>query len=661
MPELQDETPSSSGLAAELADCRQRGIEGLDRDSHNQHPVPAAHLERLAQVYSSVTGIVLYGRIQQIKYLLRRALESYSQNGNEGDARLISDLFFGDAVDSVRRSAGELLDLARRKWGDTESRFRERRVAAFRAFAAFLIQFVAAAESQPDAAGQQRAATLDRGWPGTYGRPSDDGRTWSSSPLEAVLRFSLDDPGGTGRLTIEEHQQIIAQEGSCWWGWFRAAHDSDHSASIAQRLGNSSCEIALWERSEGLCYVARCEEAVVGRGADVPSPQPNLTPAYYRSKSLRAWLRLTAISKAEDRDEIAERFGDIPTAKATIYWSPEPAREPIVIPAQGRAILHLAGLRFGRNHRWSTSLASRGRMTTEEAVTEVLAQHDIDIDTIGMVIICGNIVSDIPTESAFQEALAFVDGLCEQLPSVQRDHIVAVPGADDFARPGDRERKSQALYREFHRQLYGGPEQDMTHLRRYEFPGFRVNVLPANSVKMLGEGERDEGFFGQGYDSQLRTMRQDYLRAQKAGERVINVVAAHHHLIPTLVKLPERAAQASVRERLLPGIHDARDLLVKLAAGRVRLFLHGHLHQPDLIYISSDDGWQTAVCSSGTVGAADWWLRTKYRTNHDNAIALYDVEDAAISARMFAFSEDFSRPGPAKHFRMADHPTRIAE
>jgi hypothetical protein len=660
--EPQDGSPAiADELFRELADCRQRGIEGLDRQEHNMQPVRAPQLERLAQEYSSATGLLLHGRVARIKYLLRRALESYTHNGNEGDAKLISDLFFGDAVDTVRRSAGELLDLAR-STGDSESRFRERRGTAFRGFAGFLVQFVAAAAPPPASHQDSRRAASSRADQSAEDRPAGaGGRTWVSSPLAAVLRFSLEDPE-TGKLTIDEHMRLIAQNGACWWGWFRAAHDSDHSQALAERLGNSNCEVALWERSEGLCYIARCESVAIGSGIDIPTPDPGLTPAYYGSTLRPAWLQLTAINPAGDR-ELAERFGDMPTTKATIYWSPEPAREPIVIPARGRSILHLAGLRFGSYHRWATSLSPRRtQITTEEAIDRVLALHHIDAGAIGAVIICGNFVSGEPTQAAYQETLAFVDGLCEQLPSVRRESIVVVPGADDFARPGDRALAAQALYRQFHRNLYGGErEPDLTRLRCYEFADFRLNVLPANSVKMLGTDERDEGMFGQGYDAQLHAMMQDYRRSRAAGRRVINVVAAHHHLIPTLVKLPETATLASVRERLMPGIHDARDLLARLAANRVRLFLHGHLHQPDFIFVSSDDGWQTAVCSAGTAGAAEWWLRTKYRSHHENSIALYDVEDACITGRMISFGEDFHRSSPVKHFRIADQPVQSAE
>lgn len=138
-----------SGLAAvlseELTACRKRGIERLDVASHNQHPVPAPELERLAAEYVAATHSPLHGRIPQLKYLLRDATAALGEE-NEMDARLVATLFFGDSQHRVTKSAGELLDVAQRQFGyDNPVRFREARHAAFDNFAEFLQRFVAGA------------------------------------------------------------------------------------------------------------------------------------------------------------------------------------------------------------------------------------------------------------------------------------------------------------------------------------------------------------------------------------------------------------------------------------------------------------------------------------------------------------------------------------
>lgn len=152
-----------SDLAAvlfdELAACRKRGIERLDRRTHNQQPVPAPQLENLAAKYASSTRSTVQGRIPRLKYLFRDAVATFREE-DEMDAELVSELFFGDSQHRVTKSAGELLDIAQRKFGyDDAIRFRETRHAAFERFAEYLPRFVAraarpAADTEDDAPDQ---------------------------------------------------------------------------------------------------------------------------------------------------------------------------------------------------------------------------------------------------------------------------------------------------------------------------------------------------------------------------------------------------------------------------------------------------------------------------------------------------------------------------
>jgi hypothetical protein len=129
-------------IAQELAACRQRGIERLDVSSHNQTAVQIPVLQRLASEYVTVSQLHAHGRIQQLKFLFRDSIKAFAVE-NEGDALLVGDLFFGDSLNRVTKSAGELLDLARRKSGyRTEALFRQVRRTAFTEFARFLPDFV---------------------------------------------------------------------------------------------------------------------------------------------------------------------------------------------------------------------------------------------------------------------------------------------------------------------------------------------------------------------------------------------------------------------------------------------------------------------------------------------------------------------------------------
>ena len=68
-------------MARELAACRQRGVEGLDRSTHNQAPIPLPDLERLAEGYAVASAKELPRRKDKIKELLREGVHSRGEVG----------------------------------------------------------------------------------------------------------------------------------------------------------------------------------------------------------------------------------------------------------------------------------------------------------------------------------------------------------------------------------------------------------------------------------------------------------------------------------------------------------------------------------------------------------------------------------------------------
>ena len=131
-----------AAIAEELAACRQRGIERLDLSSHNQSPVRTPKLQDLASEYAAAGQLHAYGRISQLKYLFRDAIKAFAAE-NEADAQLVGDLFFGDSQNRITKSAGELLDIARKKSEyRTDALFRHARRDALAEFARFLPDFV---------------------------------------------------------------------------------------------------------------------------------------------------------------------------------------------------------------------------------------------------------------------------------------------------------------------------------------------------------------------------------------------------------------------------------------------------------------------------------------------------------------------------------------
>jgi 8-oxo-dGTP pyrophosphatase MutT (NUDIX family) len=143
-------------VAEDLAECRQRGLDWLDRSVPPQRKVRAASLQALAASYVAARNLPASSRITQIKVLLADGMSELDRQGNTSDAGLLRDLFFGSSFEGTIPAPGELLQTARKKAGESEAKFRERRNSLLRSFAQFLIQFVQSAPGLAAEAGITR-------------------------------------------------------------------------------------------------------------------------------------------------------------------------------------------------------------------------------------------------------------------------------------------------------------------------------------------------------------------------------------------------------------------------------------------------------------------------------------------------------------------------
>ena len=218
-----------AAISAELTACRKRGIERLELRTHNQAPVPTPQLQRLASEYVTATGRRASGRIGQIKYLLRDAITAFADE-DEDQAELVTDLFFGDSQNRVTKSAGELLDTARRKSGSNEARFRQARHDAFDSFAAFIPRFVACA--QPETVANEATETVPENVPynsalapevqrqvATIGY-IDDSEHFISLLSQAknvtIVGFTNESLVSILRTALARKREAILQSDECW-------------------------------------------------------------------------------------------------------------------------------------------------------------------------------------------------------------------------------------------------------------------------------------------------------------------------------------------------------------------------------------------------------------------------------------------------------------
>ena len=134
---------SAEDIANDLKNCRQRGLDWLDRSTTNQNPLALVALEQLAGEYSEAKHLGASGRIGQIKALLRDGIAEFGRQGHVTDADLLRALFFGENMDGPIASAGVLLRKAQQQFGDLpDARFSELRTSVVRSFSRFLIGFV---------------------------------------------------------------------------------------------------------------------------------------------------------------------------------------------------------------------------------------------------------------------------------------------------------------------------------------------------------------------------------------------------------------------------------------------------------------------------------------------------------------------------------------
>ena len=193
---------TASTIADELSAVRLRGIERIDVQSHNQSPLALPRLEDLADAYIAGRGIGVQPRPARLKFLLRDAIQAFSEQSRE-DAVLVRDLFFGDSLDRVTKTAGELLDTAMRKAGyQNKSRFRSASGAARIRLADFLPGFV---EGSRHNAG---APTAGNGGRGPEARPAPPPLKETAPPVSVLPGLTPNSDHSVPEPEVEHHQII---------------------------------------------------------------------------------------------------------------------------------------------------------------------------------------------------------------------------------------------------------------------------------------------------------------------------------------------------------------------------------------------------------------------------------------------------------------------
>ena len=117
-----------------------------------------------------------------------------------------------------------------------------------------------------------------------------------------ILRFRdlVTGPGGT----VQQHNAIARASGSVWWGWWHKLGEQVPLVTfdwLVQRIGNARpLRILLLDSGQNKVYVAGCLQIEWGHGrSPMDSPDPALTPAYYKAEKYLAWFKLDGISEID--------------------------------------------------------------------------------------------------------------------------------------------------------------------------------------------------------------------------------------------------------------------------------------------------------------------------------------------------------------------------
>jgi UDP-2,3-diacylglucosamine pyrophosphatase LpxH len=287
--------------------------------------------------------------------------------------------------------------------------------------------------------------------------------------------------------TISEHQKVIDENNSCWWGWWKRPKE-DNRISVWKELKREASEknpvpVGLFNSGTGNVYIAHVTEVIQpkssragGQHPRVPKGEEKLIPPYYRESPFSfAWMRFKEIENdAIDffgkysfdevpklpyyTKEILEQFSGKVIMDAaelmgmdTTIWVVRPREsldnvqkivahppsipEPVsydVIKAEGKTILHISDLHYavGKNrkqHVWALEGEGGGASTMVESMNRAIERKN---EEIGLVLVTGDLTFCGTTEEYAEANKGLIRLL--GLLDLGKENLVVVPGNHDI-------------------------------------------------------------------------------------------------------------------------------------------------------------------------------------------------------------------------------------
>jgi predicted MPP superfamily phosphohydrolase len=410
----------------------------------------------------------------------------------------------------------------------------------------------------------------------------------------AILRFS----DAEKIPTVGAHLEIINSKKFVWWAWWRKDKESPSLDVLRKLQGeikvHTPLRIGLVNRKgEESFHVASCVDLqYAADGSKINSPDPDLTPEYYRADTYPAWFKFQAIDTISRADFVRE-FVVVPYLDPTLYevfWKVNGDLNTVeVTPGEtwtmnqvrtcGEVILHISDLHFGDLHGFPTHHSQPGRGVDGRPLWEVIStcvRRDLGVQ-IGVVVVSGDLISKGKGES-YIEARDFLEQLLHAL-SLDKSHCVIVPGNHDLwtigAEHPTRDYAHERPYRDFMEAFFKSEFRSLERVRRYVTPSGRDLIfVELNSARIRSDELKEYGYVAKHRYDRLLTFIADSLRQENNSATPIFFAVLHHHVMPvSCVEIPDEKRPVSI-------CLDAGELMDEFQNFGIQFVLHGHQHAP---------------------------------------------------------------------------------
>lgn len=513
-----------------------------------------------------------------------------------------------------------------------------------------------------------------------------------------ILRFR--DLSTSPGMTIGEHQKIIEAKGYVWWGWWNKQGETVPEGAfraITEEIKTTGpFEVYLFDTGQNQLRRAKIVQFEWDNQLQlISTPERDATPNYYGDSRYFAWLKLSYIDGAtlseselkkwsyvqvdeffDTKKSIFEAFynkqvasfAELRSQDRTI-WFVRPFRPADsvhelrvydqskaaprnfpkeVVQAHSNNLLWVSDTHFSVDHHDFPRDSSQSKLSLSEAIRRDLEKQGIT--SIGGLLISGDLTWRA-VAAEFEWAAKFVADV-KSWSTLTPSQILICPGNHDLAFSKEPwvkgtpativDQSSAAAFTEFYGSIFSvTPTVSMSSGRKMWLPDGQIaDIVSLNSslLQQMPDALQGQGFLG---DPQLRDaakeMGWDGDRKRVRGYRICML---HHHVVPILHREhPQLGISASV-------VHDAGALIRWLSENEVDLVLHGHMHLPSMVKVSSaldyplQSNWhETTIIALGSTG-----VDSTHRPNVPNAYGLISFTRSGVEVTVRSISSDDAIP-----------------